>query len=167
MCGVPYFSANWEQQAIRQSLVSKVIYENENCLFIVAILWLFDHTFLWKSWLSYRFYFLFLWMFERQKNKFCYPSLSFRKEDTLIILLSAWDRSRDSTAKRNFVKGHVEDRSQITFQLSLNQCHRSEKSNTQMQIVSQTLVIFIQIDKLSAIFKPSHSINQCHRSVKC
>ena len=30
---------------------------------------------------------------------------SFGKEDTLIILLSAWDRSRDSTAKRNLSKG--------------------------------------------------------------
>ena len=30
--------------------------------------------------------------------------LSFGKEDTLIILLSAWDRSRDSTAKRNLSK---------------------------------------------------------------
>ena len=38
---------------------------------------------------------------ERQKKKFCYPSLSFGKEDTLIILLSAWDRTGDSTAKRN------------------------------------------------------------------
>ena len=26
---------------------------------------------------------------------------NFGKEDTLIMLLSAWDRSRDSTAKRN------------------------------------------------------------------
>ena len=26
---------------------------------------------------------------ERQKNKFCYPSLSFGKEDTLIRILSA------------------------------------------------------------------------------
>ena len=41
---------------------------------------------------------------ERQKKKFCYPSLSFGKEDTLIILLSAWDRSSDSTAKRNLSK---------------------------------------------------------------
>ena len=41
---------------------------------------------------------------ERQKNKFCYPSLNFRKEDTLIILLSAWYRSRDSTANRNLSK---------------------------------------------------------------
>ena len=41
---------------------------------------------------------------ERQKKKFCYPSLSFGKEDTLIILLSVWDRSRDSTAKRNLSK---------------------------------------------------------------
>ena len=30
--------------------------------------------------------------------------LSFRKEDTLIILLSALDRSRDSTTKRNLSK---------------------------------------------------------------
>jgi hypothetical protein len=41
---------------------------------------------------------------ERQKKKVCYPSLSFGKEDSLIILLSAWDRSRDSTAKRNLSK---------------------------------------------------------------
>ena len=46
---------------------------------------------------------------ERQKKKFYHPSLSFGKEDTLMILLSAWDRSRDSTAKINIVKGHVED----------------------------------------------------------
>ena len=39
-----------------------------------------------------------------RKKKFCYPSLQFGKEDTLIILLSAWDRSRDSTAKRNLSK---------------------------------------------------------------
>ena len=43
-------------------------------------------------------------VFERQKKKFCYPSLNFGKEDTLLILLSAWDRSRDSTAKRNLSK---------------------------------------------------------------
>ena len=36
--------------------------------------------------------------------QFCYPSHSFGKEDTLILLLSAWDRSRDSTAKRNLSK---------------------------------------------------------------
>ena len=30
-----------------------------------------------------------------------YPSLSCGKEDTLIMILSAWDRSRDSTARRN------------------------------------------------------------------
>ena len=41
---------------------------------------------------------------ERQKKKFCYPSLNFGKEDTHMILLSAWDRSRDSTAKRNLSK---------------------------------------------------------------
>ena len=41
---------------------------------------------------------------ERQKKKFCYPSLRFGKEDTLIILLSAGDRSRDSTARRNLSK---------------------------------------------------------------
>ena len=35
---------------------------------------------------------------ERQKKKFCYPSLSMGKEDT------AWDRSRDSKAKRNLSK---------------------------------------------------------------
>ena len=38
---------------------------------------------------------------ERQKKKFCYPSLSFGKEDARMIILSASDRSRDSTAKRN------------------------------------------------------------------
>jgi hypothetical protein len=43
-------------------------------------------------------------VFESQKKKFCYPSLSFGKEDTLLILLPAWDRSRDSTAKRNLSK---------------------------------------------------------------
>ena len=36
---------------------------------------------------------------ERQKKKFCYSSISFGKEDTFLILLSAGDRSRDSTAK--------------------------------------------------------------------
>ena len=41
---------------------------------------------------------------ERQKKKLCYPSVSFGKEDTLIILLSAWDRSRDSTTKWNLSK---------------------------------------------------------------
>ena len=41
---------------------------------------------------------------ERQKKKFCYPSLNFGKEDTHMILLSAWDRSHDSTAKRNLLK---------------------------------------------------------------
>ena len=35
-----------------------------------------------------------------QKLKFC----KIEKEDTLITLLSAWDRSRDSTAKRNLSK---------------------------------------------------------------
>ena len=35
-----------------------------------------------------------------QKLKFCKTE----KEDTLITLLSAWDRSRDSTAKRNLTK---------------------------------------------------------------
>ena len=35
------------------------------------------------------------------EKKFCYPSIRFGKEDTLTILLSAWDRSRDSAAKRN------------------------------------------------------------------
>ncbi len=34
---------------------------------------------------------------ERQKKKFCYPSLSSGKEDTLLLLLSAWDRSRACT----------------------------------------------------------------------
>ena len=29
---------------------------------------------------------------------------SFEKEDTLVLLLSAWDRSRDPTAKRNLSK---------------------------------------------------------------
>jgi hypothetical protein len=43
-------------------------------------------------------------VFERQKKKFCYPSLNFGKEDTLLILLSAWDRLRDSTAKGNLSK---------------------------------------------------------------
>jgi hypothetical protein len=28
-------------------------------------------------------------VFERQKKKFCYPSLNFGKEDTLLILLTA------------------------------------------------------------------------------
>ena len=32
---------------------------------------------------------------ESQKKKFCYPSLSFGKEETLIRILSAWDRSQD------------------------------------------------------------------------
>ena len=41
---------------------------------------------------------------ERQKNKLYYPSFSFGKEYTLIIFLSAWDRSRDSTTKRNLSK---------------------------------------------------------------
>ena len=41
---------------------------------------------------------------ERQKKKFFYTSLIFGKEDTLIILLSAWDISRDSTAKRSLSK---------------------------------------------------------------
>ena len=41
---------------------------------------------------------------ERQKKKFCYQSLNFWKEDTHIIPLSAWDRSHDSTAKRNLSK---------------------------------------------------------------
>ena len=41
---------------------------------------------------------------ERQKKKFCYPSLIFGTEDTLMILLSTWNRSRDSTAKRNLSK---------------------------------------------------------------
>ena len=41
---------------------------------------------------------------ERQKKKFCYPHSTLKKEDTLIILLSAWDRSRDSTANRNLLK---------------------------------------------------------------
>ena len=36
--------------------------------------------------------------------QFCYPSHSFVKEDTLILLLSGWDRSRDSTANRNLSK---------------------------------------------------------------
>ena len=36
--------------------------------------------------------------------QFYYPSHSFGKEDTLILLLSAWDRSCDSTAKRNLSK---------------------------------------------------------------
>ena len=36
-------------------------------------------------------------------------SLGHEKEDTLIILLSAWDRSRDSTSQKKPVKGHVED----------------------------------------------------------
>jgi hypothetical protein len=35
-----------------------------------------------------------------KKLKFC----KIEKEDTLITLLSAWDRSRDSTAKRNLSK---------------------------------------------------------------
>ena len=35
------------------------------------------------------------------EKKFCYPSLSFVKEDTLIGILSGWHRSRNSTAKRN------------------------------------------------------------------
>ena len=38
------------------------------------------------------------------EKEFLLPSLNFEKEDTLIILLSAWDRSRDSTAKRNLSK---------------------------------------------------------------
>ena len=41
---------------------------------------------------------------ERQKKRFCYLSLNFGKEGSHIILLSAWDRSRDSTAKRNLSK---------------------------------------------------------------
>ena len=40
------------------------------------------------------------------KLKFCKIE---KEEDTLIILLSAWDRSRDSTAKKKPVKGHVQD----------------------------------------------------------
>ena len=49
---------------------------------------------------------------ERQKKKLCYPSLSFAKEDALIVLLSAWDRSRTSTwlnSQKKLVKGHIED----------------------------------------------------------
>ena len=42
---------------------------------------------------------------ERQQKKFCNPSLSFGKEeDTFLKLLSAWNRSRDSTGKRNLSK---------------------------------------------------------------
>ena len=37
------------------------------------------------------------------------PITQLGKEDTHIILLSAGGRSRDSTAKRNLSKGHVED----------------------------------------------------------
>ena len=40
---------------------------------------------------------------ERQKKKFCYPSLNFGKEDTYIILLSVWDRSCDSTHRIFFL----------------------------------------------------------------
>ena len=52
---------------------------------------------------------------ERKKKKFCNQSLSFGKEDTLLILLSAWDRSRDSTGKRKPVRGHVEDLTAIYY----------------------------------------------------
>ena len=39
--------------------------------------------------------------------KFYHSKTASGKEDTLIILLSAWDRSRDSTAKRNLSKDNV------------------------------------------------------------
>ena len=45
-------------------------------------------------------FFVIIVYFIIQKLKFC----KIEKEDTLIILLSAWDRSRDSTAKRNLSK---------------------------------------------------------------
>ena len=38
------------------------------------------------------------------EKKVLLPITQLGKEDTLIILLSAWDRSRDSTAKRNLSK---------------------------------------------------------------
>ena len=51
---------------------------------------------------------------KKQKKKVSnWPSVIFGKEDTLIILLSAWDRSRDSTAKRN-LSNHMK-RTYINF----------------------------------------------------
>ena len=47
------------------------------------------HLAIWQNWCFGQFYHL---------------KFSFGKEDTLIILLSAWDRSHDSTAKRNLSK---------------------------------------------------------------
>ena len=41
--------------------------------------------------------------------QFCYLSHGFGRDNTLLLLLSAWDRSRDSTTKKKLVKGHVED----------------------------------------------------------
>ena len=53
---------------------------------------------------------------ERQKKKFCYPSLSFGKDDTLIRIVSAWDRSRDLTAKIKLLN----DMLKVTNLLSLH-----------------------------------------------
>ena len=40
-------------------------------------------------------------------GKFYHSKIALGKEDTLIILLSAWDRSHDSTAKRNLSNDKV------------------------------------------------------------
>ena len=41
---------------------------------------------------------------EKQKNKFCYPSLNIGKEDTIVRIVSVWDRSRDSTHRIFFLE---------------------------------------------------------------
>jgi hypothetical protein len=41
---------------------------------------------------------------EKQKIKFCYPSLNIGKEDTNVRIVSVWDRSRDSTPRIFFLE---------------------------------------------------------------
>ena len=41
---------------------------------------------------------------ERQKKKFCYPSFNFGKEDTIIRIVSVWDRSCYSTHRIFFLE---------------------------------------------------------------
>ena len=74
---------------------------------------------------------------ERQKKKFCYLSLSIGKEDTLITLLSAWDRSHDSTAKRN-----LSNDMQRTI-LSFLFCFSKKKSQVQKIIRSKSQPLFL------------------------
>ena len=55
------------------------------------------------------------------------------KEDTLIILLSAWDRSCDSTAKINLSKGYVEDLSFYRKRCTFPSSSYAKKANEDEQ----------------------------------